>query len=88
MVTAERSNSVVVLPPLLDQDTVLLQRVEYLPVQQLVPQFPGDDSIYLFSQGLPGSINSVPTSSLFEPLPEAMKSTTMGILPKHETHSA
>lgn len=34
------SYSVVVPPPLLDQDTGFLQRVEDLPVQQLIPQLP------------------------------------------------
>ena len=37
-----RSYSVVVPPPLLDQDTSLPQCVENLPVQQLIPQLPDE----------------------------------------------
>jgi hypothetical protein len=36
------AHSIVVSPPLLDQDAGLLHRVEDLPVQEFVPQLPDD----------------------------------------------
>jgi hypothetical protein len=37
-----RSYSILVPPPLLDQDAGLFERVENPPVQQFVPQFPDE----------------------------------------------
>ena len=56
------SDGIVLAPPLLDQHGRLRQRVEDLPVQQLVPELAVEALVVApFSHGLPGSIKSIST---------------------------
>ena len=57
---------VVVSPPLFDQNLSFAQAVEDFTVEQLIPEPPLELSQYLFSQGLPGSMQAVlaPTAAI------------------------
>ena len=69
-----RPYRVVVLSPAVDERLRLLQCAEDFSVQKLVAELSVKGSLYPFSQGLPGSMNSV-----FTPILPSQALTTLAV---------